>query len=179
MNPDVVIVGAGHNGLIAGCYLTRAGHRTLVLEAAPSVGGMTSTNTLFANAPLHRVNEGAMDASLIRTSTIPRDLELARFGWAEVEVDPPYAWLDEDGSSLCVWRDPVRTAEELKRFSTRDARAFIELANELEALMALAIPYMNAHPVRPQLSGLARGAARALRDPTRLARATRVVAARQ
>jgi phytoene dehydrogenase-like protein len=176
MNLDVAIVGAGHNGLTAGCYLARAGHRVLVLEAAGSVGGMTSTNAPFAGAPLHRVNEGAMDASLIRTTTIPRDLELARFGWGEVEVDPPYAWLDADGSSLCVWRDPLRTAEELRRFSARDARAFVELANELDALMALAVPYMNTHPVRPRLGGLVRGAACALRHPTRLSGASRLFA---
>jgi phytoene dehydrogenase-like protein len=173
---DVVIVGAGHNGLVAGCYLARAGRRVLVLEASAAAGGMTSTRPVLPRAPAHRINEGAMDASLIRTTKIPEDLKLARFGLRELEVDPPYAWLDQDGSSLCVWRDPLRTAEELKRFSVRDARAFVELANELDALMALAIPYMNAHPLRPQPGGLLRGAGRALRHPNRLARASRLFA---
>jgi phytoene dehydrogenase-like protein len=176
MNPDVVIVGAGHNGLTAGSYLARAGHRVLIVEASPTVGGMTSTNALFATAPQHRINEGAMDASLIRTTTIPQELELARFGWSEVPLDPNYAWLDEDGSSLGIWRDPLRTAEELKRFSARDAREFVELANELDAMMALAIPYMNSHPLRPRIGGLARGAARAVRHPSRLAKAGRLFA---
>src|SRR5581483_2988467 len=115
-----------------------------------------------------RINEGAMDASLIRTTTIPQDLELARFGWREVELDPPYAWLDEDGSSLCIWRDPQRTADELRRFSPRDARAFLDLSNELRAMMAISIPYMNTHPLRPAVGGLAKGLAKALRHPARL-----------
>jgi len=61
---DVLIVGAGHNGLTAGCYLARAGLRVLVVEAADAVGGMTSTRPVLARAPGHLVNEGAMDSSL-------------------------------------------------------------------------------------------------------------------
>lgn len=177
MDADVLIVGAGHNGLVAGSYLARAGHRVLVVEASGGVGGMTATRPLLAAAPQHRINEGAMDASLIRTTSIPADLELARFGLREVEVDPPYAWLDADGSSLCVWRDPLRTAAELKRFSPRDATAFVALANELDALMRIAIPYMNEHPLTPRPRSLARGAADALRHPARLARVSRLFAA--
>ncbi|HEX6391645.1 MAG TPA: NAD(P)/FAD-dependent oxidoreductase, partial [Solirubrobacteraceae bacterium] len=177
MHADVVIVGAGHNGLTAGCYLARAGHSVIVLEAAERVGGMTSTHALLPGAPQHRINEGAMDASLIRTTTIPRDLDLQRFGWEEVEVDPPYVWLDEDGSSLCVWRDPLRTAEELKRFSARDARAFVDLANELDAAMNLAVPYMNTHPLRPRPGALVRGGLRSARHPSRLLKASRLFTA--
>lgn len=176
MHRDVLIIGAGHNGLVAGCHLARAGHRVQIVEAADGVGGMTSTNPLFGRAPEHLVNEGAMDASLIRTGTIVEDLELSRFGLGEVEADPPYAWLDEDGSSLCVWRDPQRTADELKRFSARDARAFIELSNELDGLMRVAIPYMNTHPLRPRPGGLAQGALRAARHPARVAKASRLFA---
>jgi phytoene dehydrogenase-like protein len=176
MTVDVLIVGAGHNGLVAGSYLARDGRRVLIVEASATVGGMTSTNPLLPAAPQHRINEGAMDASLIRTTTIPQDLELARFGWREVELDPPYVWLDQDGSSLCIWRDPQRTADELRRFSPRDARAFLELANELEAMMAIAIPYMNTHPLHPAVRGLTKGLATALRHPARLLAASRLFA---
>jgi len=174
---DVVVVGAGHNGLCAASYLGKAGKSVLVVDAADRSGGMTSTHALLDGAPEHRINEGAMDASLIRTTTIVRDLELERFGLREVEADPPYAWLDEDGSSLCIWRDPERTAAELRRFSASDARAFLELSNALDALMNVAVPFMNTNPVRPRVGPVARGGLRSLRRPRRLTSVARLFAA--
>jgi phytoene dehydrogenase-like protein len=166
--PDVLIVGAGHNGLTAGSYLARSGLSVLILESTDKVGGMTSTNPVLAGAPDHRINEGAMDSSLWRTATIARDLELeTRFGLVELEADPPYAFLDEDGSSLCIHRDPLRTVEEVKRFSPADARAYLDLANTLDSMMDIVVPFMNTNPMRPALGGIAKGALRAARHPKR------------
>jgi phytoene dehydrogenase-like protein len=165
--PDVLIVGAGHNGLTAGCYLARSGLSVQIVESSPSVGGMTSTNAVLAGAPEHRINEGAMDSSLWRTTTIARDLELSRYGLRELDIDTPYAFLDGDGSSLCIHRDPVRTAEEVGRFNRADGRAYLELANALEAAMNIAVPYMNSNPVRPALREIASGAVRSARHPRR------------
>ncbi|HEY1974843.1 MAG TPA: NAD(P)/FAD-dependent oxidoreductase [Pseudonocardia sp.] len=150
---DVIIVGAGHNGLTAGSYLARAGLRVLVVEAADRAGGMTSTNPVLAGAPGHRINEGAMDSSLWRTTRIAAELGLDRFGLRELEVDPSYAFLDSDGSSLCIYRDPVRTAEEIAGYNRADSRAYLELANSLAAVMDVVVPFMNANPVRPALRG--------------------------
>ncbi len=174
---DVIVVGAGHNGLIAGSYLARAGARVLIVEADQRVGGMTSTNPVIPGAPHHLVNEGAMDASLIRATSIARDLELARHGLREVVMDPIYAFLDPDGASLCVWRDPERTADELRRFSPADARAYLELANEIDALMNFTLPYMTTHPTRPAPGGLLRGGLRSLRHPQRLGKLGRYMTA--
>jgi phytoene dehydrogenase-like protein len=166
--PDVLIVGAGHNGLTAGCYLARAGLRVLVVEAADAVGGMTSTRPVLARAPGHMVNEGAMDSSLWRTTAIAKDLRLDRFGLRELEIETPYAYLDSDGSSLCIHRDAVRTAEEIRRFSPVDARAYLELANALDAAMNVVVPYMNSNPLRPRLDGIIGGALKSARRPSRL-----------
>jgi phytoene dehydrogenase-like protein len=165
---DVLIVGAGHNGLTAGCYLAREGLKVLVVESTDKVGGMTSTNPVLANAPGHLVNEGAMDSSLWRTTKIPAELGLARFGLTEIEVDPPYAYLDGDGSTLCIHRDPIRTAEEIARYSRADSKAYLELANTLEAAMNVVVPFMNTNPMRPALGGIAGGALRSALHPTRL-----------
>ena len=164
---DVLIVGAGHNGLTAGSYLAKAGLRVQVVEASGSVGGMTSTNAVLDRAPGHRINEGAMDSSLWRTTPIADDLELARFGLRELEIDTPYAFLDADGSSLVIHRDPVRTAEEIGRFNAADGRAYLELVNALQAAMNVAVPYMNTNPVRPSVGGIAAGALKSARHPSR------------
>ena len=165
---DVLIVGAGHNGLTAGCYLARAGLRVLVVEAADAVGGMTSTRPVLARAPGHLVNEGAMDSSLWRTTTIARDLQLDRFGLRELEIDTPYAYLDPDGSSLCIHRDPVRTADEIRRFSPTDARAYLDLAHALDTAMNVVVPYMNSNPMRPRAGGILSGALKSARHPGRV-----------
>src|ERR1700745_457738 len=70
---DVIVVGAGHNGLTAACYLAKAGLDVLVVEGSPTVGGMTFTNPTIPGAPDPLVNEGAIEASLILISSIARD----------------------------------------------------------------------------------------------------------
>ncbi|MHB8696182.1 MAG: phytoene desaturase family protein, partial [Solirubrobacteraceae bacterium] len=146
---DVIIIGGGHNGLVAGCYLARAGVDVLVLERSPRVGGMMATNATIPAAPEHRINEGAMDVSMFRAASIASDLELARFGFQQRVVDPAYAFLEAEGASLCIWKDAQRTADEIRHFSRKDAAAYLELAEQLDTVMDLAIPYMTTHPTRP------------------------------
>jgi phytoene dehydrogenase-like protein len=129
---------------------------------------MTSTRPVLERAPKHLINEGAMDSSLWRTTTIANDLGLHRFGLRELEIETPYAYLDDDGSSLCIHRDPVRTADEIRRFAPADASAYLELANALDAAMNVVVPYMNTSPVRPRLSGIVSGAIKSAGHPSRL-----------
>lgn len=178
-NPNIVIIGAGHNGLTAGCYLTRAGLSVTVVEASDKVGGMTSTNPVLQGAPNHLINEGAMDASLIRTTGIIEDLQLARFGLREVEMDPVYAALGPNGESLCIFDDPRRTADDIRRYSPADARAFLDMSNELDPLVEVMTPFMNSNPVRPFRRELVSGALRAARHPKQLSSVARYFTASQ
>ncbi len=146
---DVIVVGAGHNGLVAASYLTKAGYDVTVVEASPGVGGMISTNPVIEGAPQHLINEGGIQASLFRSTTIPQDFNLARYGFRQVIADPFHVHLDPEGPSLAFWHDPMKTVEELKHFSRRDAQKYVEFANQLDAAMDLAIPFMLGHPLRP------------------------------
>jgi phytoene dehydrogenase-like protein len=165
---DVLVIGAGHNGLAAGAYLARAGLDTLVLEAGPGIGGMTNTCTPIAAAPHHRMNLCAVDVVFMRGNSVRRDLELDRFGYREVDVDPGYVYLHPDDASLALWRDPRRTAEEIRRFSPPDAEAFLELARDLDAIIDLGGAYLDADAVRPGVRAVAGMAGAALRRARRL-----------
>jgi phytoene dehydrogenase-like protein len=147
---DTIVVGAGHNGLTAGCYLAKAGQRVLVLEASPTVGGMTSTNAIIPAAPQHRFNEGAIQLTgIFRLSGVAKELNLAKYGLREIEVDPAHIQLAPDGSSLAIWKDASKTADELKRFSRKDAQAWMDFSNALYPVMGAVIAYMNSHPTAP------------------------------
>jgi phytoene dehydrogenase-like protein len=146
---DVIVIGAGHNGLTAAAYLARAGKRVIVLEASPVSGGMMATNPIFPSAPDHFINEGAIQASLFRSTTIEKDLELHKYGFRQIIADPFHVHLDPEGPSLAFWKDAMRTVEEIKYFSRRDAEKYREFANSCAALMKLGLPFMNGHPTRP------------------------------
>ena len=167
-NHDVVVIGAGHNGLTAAAYLQQAGLDVVVVEASPTTGGMTSTNPTLPGAPRHMINEGAIQHSLIRMSSIERDLGLRRYGLREVAADPAHLHLGPDGESLGVWHDPTRTAEELKRFSRRDAAAWLDMAETLDLMTDAMLSYMRTHPTRPNLRSLLRGAGRMAKRPRQL-----------
>jgi phytoene dehydrogenase-like protein len=146
---DVIVIGAGHNGLTAGCYLARAGLAVLLVEASDRIGGMTATNATLASAPEHRFNEGAIQLTgVFRLSEIAVELDLPSFGLREVPVEPAHLQLGPDGSSLGIWRDRERTSRELERFSRKDARAWRELSATLDAIMPPILTYMRGHPTR-------------------------------
>jgi phytoene dehydrogenase-like protein len=161
---DVVVVGAGHNGLVAAAYLAKAGLDVLVVEAYKTPGGMTSTNPMAPEAPDYLINEASLQASLFRTTTIDRDLKLsAKYGLRQRVIDPAHVQLNYDGSSLALWRDPRRTAEELKHFSRKDADALLDLYRVIDAAVAIGLPLMQTHPTRPALSAVLKTAKAAVK----------------
>ncbi len=152
---DVIVAGAGHNGLVTAAYLAKAGLDVLVVEASPTIGGMTSTNPMAPEAPDHMINEGSIQASLFRTTTIDKDLGLsAKYGLRQTVIDPVHVQLNPDGSSLALWRDPVRVAQELRHFSPKDAANYLKLFEIIDAAVELGIPAMQTNPVRPDAKAL-------------------------
>jgi phytoene dehydrogenase-like protein len=148
---EVVVVGAGHNGLVAACYLARAGLDVLVVERWGTPGGMTSTNPMTPEAPDHLINEASIHASLFRTTNIDAELELSsRFGLRQRVINPAHVHLGPEGESIAMWREPMRTVEEMKRFSRKDAQRWIELSNIIASATAIGLPLMQTNPVRPE-----------------------------
>src|SRR5882757_8514350 len=167
---DVVVVGAGHNGLVTACYLARAGFDVTVVEAAPTIGGMTSTNPMAPEAPEYLINEASIQASLFRATTIERDLELGtRFGLRMTVIDPAHVQMGPGGESIALWRDPARTADEIRRFSERDARAWLELNEVIDAAVQMGMPLMQTSPVRPDPRQLMRSLRAVVRGRRQLA----------
>ena len=163
---DVIIVGAGHNGLTAGCYLARAGLDVLVIERSPTFGGMTSTNALIPEAPEHLFNEGAIHATGIwKESYIAEELGLAHYGLRPLPVDPIHVQVGPEGDSFAVFGDVRKTVEDLRRLSPRDARAWEEMSEMLDQMMYLVLPYMRAHPTRPLTRDMLRGLAKVVSKP--------------
>src|ERR1700722_6471839 len=150
---EVVVVGAGHNGLVAACYLAKAGLDVLVVERYETPGGMTSTNPMAPEAPDHLINEASIPASLFRTTNIDTELELsAKYGLRQRVIDPAHVHINPDGESIAMWRDPMRTVEEIKRFSRRDAAKWIELPNIIPRATAIGLPMMQTNPVKPEFA---------------------------
>ncbi|MHB8466206.1 MAG: phytoene desaturase family protein, partial [Acidimicrobiales bacterium] len=151
---DVVVIGAGHNGLVAAGYLAKAGVQVAVVEAADAPGGMTASGPLIAGAPGHIINSCAVDVISMLHSRIPADLELREHGLKLVKPDPSYLYLHPDGSTLAIWRDNARTAAEIERYSHADARAFLEFTDLLNVMIGAIIPVLGIDFGRPDPKAL-------------------------
>jgi phytoene dehydrogenase-like protein len=129
-SPDFLIIGGGHNGLVAAAYLARAGRRVLVLESREMVGGCSVTEEIW---PGYRVSTAAYLTSLLHERVI-RDLELERFGYKVDAKDPAFFSPFPDGRCLFMWQDRQRTLEEIAKFSRRDAERYPAYEDHIERL---------------------------------------------
>jgi len=166
---DVIVIGAGHNGLVAANYLADAGLDVVVVERRARVGGMTRSDHPISAAPDHLVNHCAVDPIFWTNSVPAADLALHEHGLNWIKVDPAFAYLHPDGASIAFWKDPRRTAQDIGRFSRADARAYLELAELFEATCDVALPMFATNPTRPDPRALAAAGRGALRHRRRLA----------
>ncbi|WP_280459006.1 phytoene desaturase family protein [Nocardia carnea] len=121
----VVVVGSGHNALVAACYLARAGRPVRVLERDSVLGGAVSTVERF---PGHRVDRGSSAHLMIRHTGIIEELELDRFGLRYLDCDP-WAFVpacpDTGAAPIVFHRDLDRTcASVTTACGARDAAAY-------------------------------------------------------
>ncbi len=127
---DAIVIGGGHNGLVAAAYLARAGRRVLVLERRELVGGCAVTEEVW---PGYRVSTAAYLTSLLQ-ERIVRDLELERYGYRVDAKDPAFFSPFPDGRYFFMWQDRAKTLAEIAKFSKRDAEAYGGYEDHLERL---------------------------------------------
>lgn len=140
---DVIVIGAGHNGLITAGYLAKAGARVLVLERRPIVGGACVTEEPW---PGYRINTFAYASGLLRPKII-EDLELAKFGYDPIVCDPQGFSPQRDGRFLAFWLDEERERKEIAKFSEHDARAYPKYVEFWDHALDLIEPAMMAPPM--------------------------------
>ncbi|MBV9402212.1 MAG: NAD(P)/FAD-dependent oxidoreductase, partial [Candidatus Eremiobacteraeota bacterium] len=155
---DAIIIGAGHNGLVAACYLARAKRRVLVLERRSVVGGACVTEEPF---PGFKVSTAAYVNSLFRPEIVA-DLRLREYGFELLERNPSSFTPFLDGRYLMLGADKAATLREIGKFSSRDAQAYPQYEAMLERVggvvepTLLETPSNAAHPRASDLLKMAK-----------------------
>ena len=132
---DAIVVGGGHNGLVAAAYLARAGRRTLVIERREILGGAAVSEPVW---PGWTVSTASYVCSLLHPRIIA-ELDLARLGFEAYRKDPSSFTPLPDGRSLLLGRDRAANAREIAAFEAGDVAgvdAFEREARRLGASLA-------------------------------------------
>lgn len=144
---DVIIVGGGHNGLIAAGLLAAEGRRVLVIERQPVVGGMAITREFAPGfkAPTLSHAIGPL------TRDVTRALKKLKFEKAGVQLitpDPALTTLGAAGNTISFHRDPVFTAESINRIAPADAGRWREFLDTMQRLSTI-FRELQRHPAPP------------------------------
>ena len=122
---DVIVVGAGHNGLLVAAYMAKAGLKTLVLEKEKWLGGATSTAE--ATLPGFKHDLGGTMHSAIQGNPVIANDELGlkkKYGLKYLYPEMSAANIFEDGTSITFWHSIDKTCDEIAKFSQHDAEAY-------------------------------------------------------
>jgi phytoene dehydrogenase-like protein len=138
---DAIVIGAGHNGMVNGAYLAKAGLRTLILERRPNVGGAAITEELH---PGFWFTTFSYALSLLRPDII-HDLELTKHGFMPLLMSSSFAPM-ENGDYLWLGQDHGENLREIARHSRHDADAYTQYSYDMEMVCQAIKPLLDAPP---------------------------------
>jgi len=139
---DIIIIGGGHNGLVAACYLARAGLKTLVLERREIVGGAAITEEIH---PGFRCSTLSHVAAPFFPQII-RGLRLDRYGLEFITPAAKVFAPASDGRSICIYDDTAQTIRELERVSAKDAKSYPAFERSFSRIGKVLAPLLTTTP---------------------------------
>ncbi|EDX85857.1 FAD dependent oxidoreductase, putative [Synechococcus sp. PCC 7335] len=146
-NYDVVIIGAGHNGLVCAAYLLKAGYSVALLEKRSIPGGAATTEELMPEeAPGFMFNRCAIDHEFIHLGPVIEELELHKYGLEYLFCDPTVFCPHPDGKYFLSYKSVDKTCEEIAQFSRRDAEKYREFIDFWQRFTKAIQPVFNAPP---------------------------------
>jgi phytoene dehydrogenase-like protein len=141
---DAIVVGAGHNGLVAACYLARAGLDVLVLERNSYIGGAAVSRKLYGD---FTYSNCSYVCSLLRTEII-RTLDLPKYGLQIIPYDGGCTMM-RDGGHLALYDNHDALRREIARHSKRDAEAYDRYARDMMRHCRFIKPLLLREPPDP------------------------------
>lgn len=143
---DVIIIGAGPNGLTAGAYLAKAGARVLLVERRHETGGALVTEEFRG----FRFNLHAFHMLMMDVMPPYKDLELEDYGCRYVKPEAQVSLLTRDGKALTLYSDVERSVQAIQKYSSQDASKFREVWQEITEITDEAlIPATYTLPIPP------------------------------
>ncbi|MDX2098618.1 MAG: NAD(P)/FAD-dependent oxidoreductase [Leptolyngbyaceae cyanobacterium bins.59] len=143
---DVIIIGAGHNGLVCAAYLLKAGYSVLLLEKRSIPGGAATTEAVIPELPEFKFNQCAIDHEFIHLGPVIEELELEKYGLEYLFCDPVVFCPHPDGKYFLAHRSLEKTCAEIARYNERDAQKYEEFTQFWQRAIGAMIPMFNAPP---------------------------------